>query len=349
MSSTKKKIRPQLNLQRNTDGNAMLSALQEGNGTPETPAAATETPQSRSAAQPSTQVVERRVEAVFEGRVNSVDGLVPGRVYELPLSLLKRSDHNARVYYNPGEVEDMAQSLAEKGQDVPGVGYVSADSVIIVDGQKRFNACTLGKLPTLKVLIREAPASAAEEYESSRRINVARSTQTPFDDAVRWQELITNSVYATKEEMATRLGVSPSTVSKTLGLNRIPTSLRRMMAENQQTSTLAVAYEISNIFSDLNEGNAEKLELIAEEVIKTVIKKGLGREQTIELVRSKIQGPKSRVRGDTVPVKFGGHKGTIKVVPSRGEFSMSFRGLSESDTEELKRRVESILAGQMSM
>jgi metal-dependent amidase/aminoacylase/carboxypeptidase family protein len=80
-----------------------------------------------------------------------------------------------------------------------------------------------------------------------------------------------------------------------------------------------------------------------------VIKKGLGREQTIELVRSKMQGPKTRVRGDSVQVKFGNHKGAIKVVASRGEFTMNFRGLSEDEIEDLKRRVESVLAGQLTM
>jgi len=335
-----KKIKPNLSLgiRPNSDGNAMLDAL--GAGAKPTAALLDTAP----GASPITGEGHQAV--AFNVKTMTVSDLRIGSTYELPLALLSRSDNNARVYYNPEEIDETAESIARNGQEVPALGYVKGDTVVIVDGQKRFNACADRKIPTLRVVIREAPASGAEEYEASRRINIERSAQTPFDDAVRWSEMLTRGDYKTQDELAQRLALTPSTVSKTLGLNRIPVPLRRLMIEHPQTATLAVAYEISNIFGKASETNMDELEAIAEDVANTVIKKGLGREQTIELVRSKIDGPKTRVRGDSVPVKYGQHKGAIKIVPSRGEFSMSFRGLSEEEIEELKRRVESILAGQ---
>ena len=332
-----KKIRPNLGLSANKDGNAMMKALEDG-------ARATTAPLAMNAMASKEATPETSL-----GGALSAAALKVGEVYDLPLNMLARSDNNARVFYNPGEVEEMAESLASNGQEIPVVGYVKDGSVVVVDGQKRFNACALGKIPSLKVLIRAAPGSAADEYEASRRINEDRSTQTAFDDAVRWQELLERGAYASQDDLAARLKKSKASISKTLGLNRIPGPLRRMMADHPQTSTLAVAYEISAIFSNLDDSNAEQLEAIAEEIIKTVIKKGLGREQTIELVRSKMQGPKTRVRGDSVQVKFGTLTGAINVVASRGEFTMNFRGLSEDEIEDLKRRVESVLAGQLTM
>lgn len=332
-----KKIKPNLSgmLRPNSDSNAMLKAL-EGSR-PQEPA----TPSAPSA--PEDIAVWNGVIRHFDAMSMTAADLKVGQVYDLPLSLLSRSDNNARVYYNPGEVEEMAESLATKGQDVPAIGYVSDSKVVIVDGQKRFNACTQGKLATLRVTIRQAPQSEAEEYETSRRINVSRSTQTAFDDAIRWQQLLEKKVYESQDDLAQRLGLSKSTVSKTLGLNRIPQSLRRMMAESPHTSGMTVAYEISNIFSSVEPGDADRLEAMAEEVINTVNKKELGRVQTIELVRSKLEGRKTRLRGESLAVKFGQHKGSIKVVPTRGEFSMSFRGLSEPEIEDLKQKIQALL------
>lgn len=340
-----KKIKPNLAsmLRPNSDASAMMKALEGSPGS---------TASMQPVERPPTAVVSPEHASIalqFDPKTMSTADLLVGTVYELPLSHLSRSDNNARVYYNHGEVEEMAESLATKGQEVPIVGYVKGDKVVIVDGQKRFNACTQGKLTTLKVMMRSAPESEADEYEISRRINVARTTQTAFDDAVRWAQLLERNAYDSQDQLAKRLDVSPATVSKTLGLNRIPAPLRRMMADSPQTATLAVAYEISNIFSKVTEEDAERLEAIAEEVISTVIKKELGRASTIELVRSKMEAPKTRLRGDTVEVKFGENKGAIKVVPSRGEFTMSFRGLKETELEDLRRRIQSMLDGQMSM
>ncbi|WP_300650603.1 ParB N-terminal domain-containing protein [Hydrogenophaga sp.] len=341
----KKKILPNLSLalKPNTDGNAMLQALEGAPKSAEAPAEVQAAPVAQE------DMTAPREVAPFDHRRMGVGDLKVGVVYDLPLSMLVRSDNNARVFYKPGEVEEMAENLSTKGQKVAAIGYVRDNAVVIIDGQKRFNACTLGKMPTLKVYIQEQPESAIDEYETSRYINTERSTQTPFDDAIRWAKFLDAKLYASQDELAKRLKMSAPAVSKSLGLNRIPMPLRRMMADEPQTSLLSVAYEISNIFSNLNDSNAEELEAIGEEVIKTVIKKGLGRMQTIELVRSKLEGKKTRVRGDTVQVKFGEHRGDIKVVPSRGEFSLSFKGLNESEIEELKRRVEAVLAGQMTM
>lgn len=336
-----KKIKPNLAsmLSPNRDGNAMLKALQGSHSLP--------APPSSPLAEEEAPAPVSNIELTeFDPTKMNVTQLVVGNVYNLPLSMLTRSDFNARVYYNPSEVEEMAESLALTGQDVPAVGYVKGNTVVIVDGQKRFNACTQAKLANLFVQIKQAPATEAEEYETSRRINVGRSTQTAFDDAVRWEQLLKKEAYRTQEELAERLNVSKSTVSKTLGLNRIPHSLRRMMAESAQTATLAVAYEISNIFSNVTEENAERLEAIAEEVIGLVIKKELGRAQTIELVRVKQQGPKSRLRGETQSIRFGQFKGSIKVVPSRGDFSLSFKGLAPEALEELQKKLQVLLESE---
>jgi ParB family chromosome partitioning protein len=280
----------------------------------------------------------------FSAQSDQVAELQIGRVYELPLNVLEATENNARVFYNQQEVDDIAESMAKNGQDVPAVGYVRGEKVVIVDGQKRLNGCVAGKLAVLRVLIRVAPQDDSEEYEASRRINKDRSTQNAFDDAIRWKSLLDRNAYTSQDHLAQRLNVSKSTVSKTLGLTRIPQHLRRLMADHPQTSTLAVAYEISAIFADVTDESQEQFELLAEEVVQLVQKKSLGRDQTAELVQSRLRGPKSRIRGETAPITFGSYKGTLKIVPEKGVFNMSFTGLKEDDLKRLQTLAQSILS-----
>ncbi|MDO9100075.1 MAG: ParB N-terminal domain-containing protein, partial [Caldisericota bacterium] len=177
----KKKILPNLSLalKPNTDGNAMLQALEGSTKVSEVAA------EVRTAPTVQNDLTAPREVAPFDHRRMGAADLKVGVVYDLPLSMLVRSDNNARVFYKPDEVEEMAESLSSKGQKVAAIGYVRDNAVVIIDGQKRFNACTLGKMPTLKVYIQDKPESAVEEYETSRSINNDRSTQTPFDDAIR--------------------------------------------------------------------------------------------------------------------------------------------------------------------
>jgi ParB family chromosome partitioning protein len=322
-----------LNLGANQDTSAMLQALKD-TGANRTPTNTDETP----ATLPPLTTFSQQA---------SVEGLTPGQYVTLPISVLVRSSYNARVYYSQEEVDQTAVSMSVDGQQVPALGYVKENVVVIVDGGKRMASCVAGKISTLNVLIINPPATARDEYELSRKINDFRSSQTTFDDAVRWRELLEQGVYENGETLARSLGISPSNVSKTMGLNRIPTGLRRMMADNPQTCALSIAYEISCIFSKAEEeSEQERLSEIAEDVVQSIISKELNRQQTVELINARIKGPKTRLRGESTNVVYHGCRGQIKVVPQRGELSFSLKGLSVGDIEDLKTKLQSVLSEQ---
>ena len=280
--------------------------------------------------------------------VDSLDvGLLQiGQTYDIPVSLVSATDNNARVFYKQDEVDQMGMALTKDGQKVPAIGYVHEGQVKLMDGQKRFNACLLYKLPTIKVLIDSAPSSNVEEYETSRLINFERSTQTVFDDAVRWAHFLETGQYKSQDEICLRLKLNKSAVSKTLGLNRIPHALKRQMLEYENTSSLSVAYEVSTIFSNATEENQVALEQMAEEVIQNIQKKSLSYLKAMELVKSKLNGPKTRIRGQSAAIKFGDYKGTIMTVPEKGALTMTFTGLREADLQKLQQMTTDFLNGQ---
>lgn len=266
-----------------------------------------------------------------------------GQNYEIPVSLVSATDNNARVLYKQDEVEQTGISITKDGQKVPAIGYVADGQVRLMDGQKRLNACLLYKVPTIKVLVVPKPSSNIEEYETSRQINLERSTQSPFDDAIRWAHFLESGQYTNQDDICLRLKLSRSHVSKTMGLNRIPTSLKRQMLDHESTSALSVAYEVSTIFSNVEPEKQADLEQMAEEVVQHIQKKSLGYLKAMELIKSKLSGPKSRIRGVPAQIKFGDYKGTMMTVPEKGIFTMSFTGLPEAELQKLQELTASLL------
>lgn len=334
--STKTKAKPFL-IRRNTDHEAMQKAL--GHST------ASEAGSVHAAQAPSVPLAQQ----VVHGPETDINDLQVGVVYDVPLNILQRSEFNARVFYSTEELDEMSKSLLSKGQDVPAVGYLKNGRITLVDGQKRYQAATNASLPTLKVLIAQAPANECEEYEESRRINLTRSSQTALDDAVRWKSMIDKGTYASQSELALKLNVSEGNVSKTISITAIPERLLRMMSDHAQTRTLSIAYEVSRIFSAAKFKEApDDAAYLAQEVIDEIKKKDMGRNQVKSLIDSKLEGPKQRMRAEAMPVKYGEVKGTLKVFPSRGQLELSFSGLPEDKVNELKERVEQMLAGHLS-
>lgn len=313
-------------IRRNTDQDAMRQAL--GNG--------------------PHQVAEK--ETVAPPSTDDTRAFEVGKTYSVPLFNLQKSEHNARVFYSAEELNEMAKSLQEKGQDIPAIGYVKAGRVILIDGQKRFQAAANAGIPNLTVLMVEQPSDEGSEYEESRRINLHRSTQTALDDAVRWQILLKRGIYGSQDELAQRLEISKANVSKTMGINRIPERLLRAMSDSPQTRSLSIAYEISCIFaSDEVEHVSDETLALAEEVINETIRKELGRAQVKSLIDSKMQGPKSRVRSQAISINYGNTRGTLKVFPARGQLELMFKGLPEQKVEELRILIEQTLSGQLSI
>jgi ParB family chromosome partitioning protein len=135
-----------------------------------------------------------------------------------------------------------------------------------------------------------------------------------------------------------------------LRIAKIPERLLEKMSANIRTSSFTTAYEISGIF--VVEGyaeNADKFIKLAEDIIEEIQLKKLGKEQSKSLIAAKLKGPQTRLRPETVPVKYADQKGTLKVFPSRGQLDLSFKGLPENKLIELRESVEKMLAGQMAL
>lgn len=318
---------PHLDIKPNTDGEEMrrLVATEAGHS----PASLADI---AAAAQPSLQVAAPS------------HGWVIGSTTDVPLQDIDDNQFNARVFYLSQEVEEMAEKFKRDGQLVPAIGYVANGRVVLTDGQKRLRAARAAGLKTLMVKIKEPPETPLQNYRESRSINLDRSAQTPFDDAVQWQKFIDEELFENQAEIAKWLGVSDGLVSQTLSLNRLPQKVRVQMLERPITTALAVGYEISRLFAGEPDAEWEALLETALEVVGEVQAKNLSSRQVRALIDARKAPKKTRAKAESRAFQFGGVQGQLKVFGAKGQLDLSIKGLSEADLDNLKAKIEALVA-----
>lgn len=279
-----------------------------------------------------------------------------GSVYQVPLKFIDENQYGARHFYRPNDVDDIGKTMQSGGQDVAANGFVKDNRIKLIDGGTRLRAARSLGLLTLEVKIEAPLTDPKDQFKRSALLNDQRSAHSSLDLAYRMQQMMHEGIYTSNDDVAANVPgpngnpLSKSQVSMYLRIARIPERLLQKMSVNDQTSTFTIAYEISGIFQAPSYAeDPEKFDQLAEDVIDEIQLKQLGKEQSKTLIASKLKGPKTRVRAETLPVKYADKKGTLKIFPSRGQLDLSFKGLPEDKLVELRESVEKMLAGQMAL
>jgi ParB/RepB/Spo0J family partition protein len=141
------------------------------------------------------------------------------RVVKVPVGDIDEDADNARKHFDADELTALADGIKRHGQLQPAVGYTdhATGRVQLVAGHRRLRACKLAEIPTLTVML--LPRETAEETKAEIGFaeNVARSDLTPRETATHWARLMERWGIS-GSELARRLGVSQSCVSKKLKL-----------------------------------------------------------------------------------------------------------------------------------
>lgn len=186
----------------------------------------------------------------------------------LPIEFLKRNRLNPRKTFSEADLEDLSNSIKEKGllqpimvRPAPG----EKGNYEIVAGERRWRAAQKAGVHDVPVLIRDLTDSEALEFALIE--NVQRSDLNPLEEALGYRQLMDEFEY-TQERMAEALGKSRSHIANTLRLLKLPESIQEHVRKGHLTAgharTLvaskdpdALAQKIMNF--DLNVREAEEL------------------------------------------------------------------------------------------
>jgi ParB family chromosome partitioning protein len=197
----------------------------------------------------------------------------------LPVEFLHPSPFQPRHRMNDERLQELAQSIADKGVLQPLLvrrdsGRV--DSYEIIAGERRWRAAQLAQVHEVPVIVREM--EDREALEIALIENLQREDLSALDEADGYRRLKDEFSY-TQAELATALGKSRSHVANTLRLLNLPDAVKEMI----ETSALTA-------------GHARALLNATDPVslARTVARRGLNVRQTEKLVQSETRPARTR-------------------------------------------------------
>ncbi|MBL8590896.1 MAG: ParB/RepB/Spo0J family partition protein [Methylobacteriaceae bacterium] len=148
-----------------------------------------------------------------------------------PIEFLRPNPHNPRKSFAEAELEDLAQSIRERGviqpilvRTVPGV----ADAYEIIAGERRWRAAQRAGQHDVPIILIEA--GDREALEIAIVENVQRADLNPMEEALGYERLAAEFSY-TQDDLSRVIGKSRSHIANTLRLLKLPDSIRALVSD----------------------------------------------------------------------------------------------------------------------
>lgn len=192
------------------------------------------------------------------------------RQRRIPVEFLRPNPRNPRKAFADAELDDLANSIRERGiiqpivvRSLPNL----ADAFEIIAGERRWRAAQRAGLHDVPIVVIEADDRTSLELAIVE--NVQRADLNPIEEAAGYERLIAEFTY-TQTDLATIIGKSRSHVANTLRLLKLPDSVRGMLESGE-----------------LSAGHARALLSVKdpESVARRIVEKGLNVRDVERLAR----------------------------------------------------------------
>ena len=151
----------------------------------------------------------------------------------IPIEFLKASPNNPRKSFSDPELDELANSIRDKGLLQPIVVRPVGADYEIVAGERRWRAAQRAGIHDVPVLIREL--SDGEALEIALIENIQRTDLNPLEEARAYGLLLEQFSY-TQQQLAELIGKSRSHIANTLRLLNLPESVRKQIEEGNLTA-----------------------------------------------------------------------------------------------------------------
>ena len=186
-----------------------------------------------------------------------------------------------RKKFNTGKMEELVNSLREKGIIQPILVRPSGAGYELIAGERRWRAAQELGVEEIPAIIR-GDIDDANSLEISLVENIQREELNPIEEANAYQELIQGFGY-TLDKVGKMMGKDKTTISNSLRLLSLPEEVRKYVEEGILSTGHAKAL--------LSVVSPHRIKQIA----KTIVKKGYSVRET-EAIVQRINGGKTTLR-----------------------------------------------------
>lgn len=144
--------------------------------------------------------------------------------FQCPIETISPNPNQPRQRFSPLELDQMADSVREKGIITPLVVTRKGDGYQLIAGERRWRAAQKVGLDRVPVVVREA--TPVEALELALIENIHRTDLNPIEEATAYGNLLEQGGM-TQEELARRLGKDRSSVTNLLRLLKLPKGIQQ--------------------------------------------------------------------------------------------------------------------------
>ncbi len=152
------------------------------------------------------------------------------RAYVIDLDRIAPDPAQVRRQFDAVELEELTASLRDVGQLQPVVVRwdAAADRYVLVAGERRYRAAQLAGLRQLNAVVVDVPADRDRLTHLQLVENALRSDVSPVDAAAAYRSLM-EAWGCTQSQLADRLRISQSRVSRTLAILDLPAEVQQQV------------------------------------------------------------------------------------------------------------------------
>jgi ParB family chromosome partitioning protein len=154
------------------------------------------------------------------------------RLRELALSKVHANPDQPRRSFDKEALEELAESIKEHGVLQPIIVVPDGDTYRVVAGERRFRAAAIAGFDKIPALVRTL--AGQQELELSLIENLQRRDLNAIETATAYLKL-RDQFNLTQEQVAKRVNKSPSAVTNTMRLLKLPKSAQLAIAEGKLT------------------------------------------------------------------------------------------------------------------
>jgi ParB family chromosome partitioning protein len=243
---------------------------------------------------------------------------VRGHVVDIDVNEIGPSPYQPRSTMSEDSLEDLKQSIREKGVLQPVIVRRHAGGFQLVAGERRWRAAKLAGLGSVPAVVMRV--SDSEALEIALIENLQREDLNPVDEAKGYRELLMR-FSLTHEDLARRIGKNRTTITNSIRLLNLPDEVKRGLEEGKITVGHARAMlgiedprQIINIYrSVLHRGlSVRQVEALVRRTLRTKSKRKPVPARTAPEITSIEEGLMRKLGTRVRILSHGGH-GKIEI------------------------------------
>jgi len=184
---------------------------------------------------------------------------------------IKPNPFQPREDFDPQSIEELAQSIKEKGVIQPLLVRRRGDNYELIAGERRLRAANSLGLKEIPIIVRDV--SDQDSLELALIENIQREGLNPIEEAHAYQHLI-DKFQVTQEKISEVLGKARVSVTNTLRLLKLPHEIQEEMKKGR------ISFAHGRALLEIEDANHQR------RLTQDVISKGLSVRELENLIKS---------------------------------------------------------------